>query len=65
MSDVITVDMDTLEEEVYIERWGNGYAVFSGDSDGEMLSTTYDEKESAQIWMEGWHAAMERVESRS
>lgn len=65
MSDVITVDMDTLEEEVYVESNGREYAVFSGDSDGEMLSATYEKKESAQIWMAGWHAAMERVESRS
>lgn len=57
------VDDDVLEEELNIERTPEGYVVFG--EEGQPRSRFYFDSESAEAFMEGWIAAMDRMENMS
>ncbi len=61
-SDLTTINAEVFDEELYTENTPQGYAVFSSDRDGEMVSPLYDDHNTALSWKAGWDAAMGRIE---
>lgn len=57
------IDDDLLDEELHVVAHPMGYIVY-GD-EGKALSPTFDKERDAEIWLDGWNDAMERIEDGS
>ncbi len=59
------IDDDVLEEELNVRETPLGFEVFGEDGSLVSFNPPYGEESQAQAFIDGWMAAMNRVENMS